>query len=269
MSVTTAETAWRFPNDATPLGSARYYALRFAPAARRDALALLVLWHARLRAIPEAVSEARIGAAKLDWWREEIERCASGAPTHPLGTPLAALIAEQALPLEPFIEVIAHQDARLAAPCPPHFEALAAHAETDLGALFELLARCEGERSPASLREARALGAYCRLIAGIRDGGWWWRRGQLDFISADLLPSDQGQLPERLPTLLATTAARAEQLRAEAQRGTCRARSVRIRARLARVLAAELAASDYAVVDQRIALPPLRKLWHAWREQRR
>ena len=45
--------------------------------------------------------------------------------------------------------------------------------------------------------------------------------------------------------------------------------SIRIRVDLGDRLLTELEGAGFDLLDQRIALTPIRKLWHAWRERRR
>jgi phytoene synthase len=78
---------------ATPPGSVTYYAIRQAPASRRDALIAL---HAFRRELSDTVlesSDPSVAQAKLEWWRRETISVAGGSPSHPV---LLALI--QTLP---------------------------------------------------------------------------------------------------------------------------------------------------------------------------
>ncbi|WP_407810818.1 squalene/phytoene synthase family protein [Spiribacter roseus] len=66
-----------------PDGSSTYYALLFAPPAARDGLAALAAYRAEVLEIPREVSDPGVGAVKLNWWQEELERLAAGAPGIP------------------------------------------------------------------------------------------------------------------------------------------------------------------------------------------
>ena len=119
MSAVARSEDWGFPGRATPPGSTTYYAVRFAPRVLRDDLAALYGWRQVLRAIPLDVSEPGVAAAKLAWWREELQRIHSGAPSHPLGERIAPLVSRLDLPVKPFLDlawsaesVLSHHRAR-------------------------------------------------------------------------------------------------------------------------------------------------------------
>ncbi len=85
----------------------RYYAGLFAPAKHRRALFALFALKAEIARIPALVSEPDLGEIRLQWWREALERIASGGPGE---TPhLAALgeaIVEYRLPVAPLTALV-------------------------------------------------------------------------------------------------------------------------------------------------------------------
>ena len=83
----------RFPNDATPPGSSSYYSIRFGTQDRRPELALVFAWRREMRRIASETSDPGVARLKLDWWRGELERAASGAAQHPLARDLESAIA--------------------------------------------------------------------------------------------------------------------------------------------------------------------------------
>ena len=271
------ETGWGFPNPATPQGSAAYYGIRFAPAKLRDDLAALHGWRHEVRGILDRVSDPGVAAAKLGWWNEELDRIFRGRPGHPLGRRLAPSIVRLGLPPEPFIDFAQAVEAELAHRCPRDAVELTALAEQDLGALFELCVRIEGNRDPGLVARARRLGAYASLVYGIRDSGWLLRRGRLGFVPADLLaglglrPRDliQPAGKDRLPQVLALLAGKARDLRREAGDTAGLPVVLRIRVRLLDRLLDEMETERFDLADRRLQLTPIRKLWHAWRESRR
>lgn len=271
---------WGFPNPATPPGSSSYYSLRLAPAHLRDDLAALHGWRHLLRAILDQVSDPGIAAAKLGWWRAELQRTFAGAPTHPLGRRLAPLIGRLGSDPKPFLDLAWSTEAVLTRHWPKDFGELRACAGQDLGALFELVLRLQsqnGEPDPRQVARVRRLGAYGSLVYQIRDSGWLLRRGRPAFIPADrlrplgLAPEDLGHPRGRhqLPRLLAEVAREARRLRGDEQDLRGLPVTVRIRLRILDLLLAELDLLGYDLLDRRVGLTPVRKLWHAWRESRR
>lgn len=270
---------WGFPNPATAPGSSSYYSIRLASADRRDDLAALHGWRHQVRAILDQVSDPRVATAKLGWWREELQGIYAGTPTHPLGKRLAPLIHRLGLAPKAFLDLAWSTEAVLAGHWPKDFAELRACAAQDQGALFELVLRLESPNTsdPRQVARVRALGAYATLVYQIRDSGWLLRQGRLGFIPADWL-HPLGLSPEDLkgprgrhlaPRLLAGLAQEARALRGEGDGLGGLPLTLRIRVRILDCLLAELQATGFDLLDRRVGLTPMRKLWHAWREGRR
>ena len=271
-----ASTEWRFPNRATPPGSSTYYSVRLAPAGLRDDLAAVVAWRHEVRSVLDRVSDPGVAHTKLQWWREELHRAADGAPRHPLSRNLALAMARHRLPPAGFLVMAGQVQAELANHQPADRRAVEAACEADLGALFDLLARCHGIADPQTLGAARGLGAFCGLVYLIRDSGQHLRRGK-PFLPADRLaelgirPAALAQ-PEhigRLPGLLAEAAAAARAYRSREAMAPRLPASLRVRGRILAALLAELEREEFDLAQRRVALTPLRKLWLGWREARR
>jgi phytoene synthase len=273
-----AANEWAFPNPATPPGSSAYYSVRFAPPGQRDDLAALLGWRHLVRSVVDEVSDRGVAARKLEWWNEELERIVAGTGRHPLGMPLGLLIAQAELPRQPFVDIVLGTEAILADRRVRDVAALAALTDLDLGALFALFARAHGESSPTGLAAARRAGSYCGLVELVRDSGRLLRRDRCGFLPEDRLNRHGLSQTDRQPTkirkhlaaLLDDLSEDLNRHRAGLSHDLLRLPAViRIRVRLADRLLAEIAASNFQVADQRIALTPIRKLWNAWRESRR
>jgi phytoene synthase len=278
MQGSSAATEWAFPNPATPPGSSAYYSLRFAPPELRDDLAALLGWRHLVRSVLDEVSDRGVAARKLGWWNDELERLFAGAGRHPIGLSLGPLIARAELPRQPFIDIIAGTEAILADRRAQDVAALAALADLDLGALFELIARAHGETTSVGLAAARRAGSYCGMVELVRDSGRLLRQDRCGFLPEDRLhrhwidhtAGRQTEIRKHLAPLLADLSEDLNRHRAGLSHDLPRLPAViRIRVRLADRLLAEIAAGGFQVADQRIALTPIRKLWNAWRESRR
>jgi len=267
---------WGFPNPATPPGSSTYYSLRLAPTSRRDGLAALYGWRYQLQAVLNQVTDTAVAVAKLRWWQDELARTVAGTGSHPLSRQLGPIINQHGLPTAPFLAMTRGAAAIIERRQPPDPDALTAAAVQDLGALFELLTGAAGNPSPAQLDRARRLGAYTTLVYQIRDCGWLLRRERYEFVSTQQLTArglnaaDLSRPTHRhhLPAILSELAAHARRLRGARREADGLSTPIRIRVRLADLLLDELAAGAFDLADQRIALTPLRKFWHAWRESR-
>lgn len=269
---------WGFPNPATPPGSTDYYCLRFAPASQRDALATLLGWRHLVRAVLTQVSDLGVGARKLAWWQEELDRIIAGTGQHPIAPRLHALIERHRLTRRDLGAIIWGTEAILVDRPVADGAELRELAALDLGALCALLARVQDGASEWIEDAARQAGTHCARIELIRDAGRLLRAGRAGFLPDDALARHELTretiaLPDgrhHLAPLLADLAGDLGRERLALERLIPGLPvDIRIRVRLADRLLAEIADSAFAVADQRIALTPLRKLWHAWRESRR
>ncbi len=266
--------SWGFPNPATPLGSSTYYSLRFSPPGLRDDLAILAAWRHQVRAIPVEVSDPGVARLKLQWWREELDKLPAGQPSHPLSQALQGVVYRYQLPLPPFFQIASQVEEEILRHPLPDSAALIRACDADLGALFELMAGCHGLADPERIASARATGAFCALVYRIRDSGWLARQGRAP-IPMDLLgphgltPDALRQVPHRarLPEWLPELARQAQALSTRtSDHLSALPPFARVRARILASLLREIEALSYQVVDQRLSLTPLRKLWIAWRE---
>lgn len=263
---------WRFPNPATPLGSSAYYSVRLSPPRTRDTLALLLGWYREVWSVLEEVSDPGVARLKLQWWREEVARGHRGTAQHPLTWSLAPEIHTHRLPIAPFLAVIDGVEDRVRGRYPTDLETLLGTLEREQGALFELLARAGGAGDEGDLARARTAGVACALIYLIRDLGAAVRGGRFT-LPRELLHGAGLQrldLSSPRPALARLLEGLATTARTLAPGGTARGErplppAVLIRSRILLTLLGEIEALGFDVLDQRIGLTPLRKLWIAWR----
>ena len=267
---------WAFPNLACPLGSSTYYSIRFSPPELRDDLAHLAAWRHQVRAILEEVRDPGVARLKVQWWRDEAKRLVDGVPSHPLNLALQPLVARAGLPITPLLQLADEVEEAILRREVRDDSALEAACAADLGGHFELLAWVQGLQDPAGLAAARCLGTFCALVYRIRDSGWLARQGRAPIPLTRLrsmgLTPDRLRLAEhraRLPEWLPELAQQARALLAMPLNFAGLPAGLRLRARILASLLDELEALSFQVAEQRLSLPPLRKLWLAWRESRR
>ncbi|MBP6260945.1 MAG: squalene/phytoene synthase family protein [Chromatiaceae bacterium] len=271
--MTTRPASWHFPNPATPLGSSTYYSLRFSPPGLRDDLAILAAWRHQVHTILVEVSDPGVARLKLQWWREELDKLPAGQPSHPLSQAVQAVVSQHQLPLQPFLQMAGQVEEEILRRPLPDSAALIRACDADLGALFELMAGCQGFTDPDRIASVRAIGAFCALVYRIRDSGWLARQGRapipMDLLGPHNLAPDalrQGPQRARLPEWLPELARQAQALQARSSHLGALPPFARVRARILASLLREIEVLSYQVVDQRLSLTPLRKLWIAWHE---
>ncbi len=248
---------WGFPNRATSVGSAAYYSVRFSPHWLRHGLAALHAWRGETRAVLKERTDPGVARLKLQWWREELGRCYDGDAQHPLSQSLSPLILEHKLPIAPFFELTQAVEWELRRITPDSRAELDRRLEQDLGALFELIGRCHGQADPAQIARLRDFGRRCAGIYLIRDYGAHKRAGY-NPLSADLMPTGEND-GERL--ILRNLAGEFRDLPNIHPLPP----AIAVHGAVLTALLSELERSGFDVMDQRIGLTPLRKLWIAWR----
>ena len=267
---------WGFPNRATPLGSSAYYSLRFAPRELRNGLAALLAWRHQVRAVLDEVTDPGVARLKLQWWRDELEHTSAGNPRHPLSKTLQPVLQRHALPQATFAVITDRVESETMLKQHMDEAELDAACDQDLGALFELIARCHGLSDEILLAKARDLGSFCARVYLIRDSGALARKGRAvlpveELRSHGLSPGALAR-PEhrrRLPEMLAPAADRAKARLAASNGKGAMPTCIRARTAILESLLNEIEGTGFDVADQRIGLTPLRKLWIAWRESRR
>jgi phytoene/squalene synthetase len=96
----------------------RYLAVLAAPAAQRDALAVLAAFNLELARVADTVSEQMLGFIRLQWWREALDEIEQGKPVrrHAVATSLAAVQRAHDLPLAWLRQMVDAREQDLAQP---------------------------------------------------------------------------------------------------------------------------------------------------------
>lgn len=267
---------------AAPPGSDFRYSLIGLPLAQRQALVAVGAFCRETAQIVEECQDSSVARAKLDWWRAELGRLYAGEPQHPITRALQPRLAAFNLPEEYFREILDGAAMDLDYDAYPGFGELSlyVHRRGSVPASLaaEILNYQDRRATPRFAREAGAMLLLFELLYEVRRHA---RQGRL------YLPEDEmrrhGVQPGDL--LAAQTTDRARQLfAAQAERirdGHRRALEylpeqdrraqapLLIRLELTAALLAEIAEGGYRLLEQRIHLTPLRKLWLAWRLRRR
>jgi phytoene synthase len=258
-------------------GSSFYYSFRFLAPERRRAI---TAFYAFCREVDDVADECRdpaVARAKLAWWRDEVARLYAGVPTHPVTLALREAIEPFRLPREAFEQIIDGMEMDLGHVRYPDFKALRLYCHRVAGVVGEVAALIFGAQDHTTLKYANRLGLAFQLTNIIRDVGEDARRGRIYLpqdelaeygVAEDDLP--RARMSESFRRLMEFQYQRAEQTYTEAlallPAGERRAqRPGLIMAAIYRALLQEIRADGYQVLDRRISLTPLRKLWLAWK----
>ena len=268
-------------NKAAASGSSFYYSFLFLPAEQRRAIMALYAFCREVDDVVDECSDRDVARRKLDWWREEIAACFSGQPRHPVTTALASALQSYNLPAEYFQEIIDGMNMDLEQQRYESFSELALYCHRVAGVVGLLSAEIFGYQQRATLKYAESLGTAFQLTNIIRDVREDAGRGRIYLPLDELLeyrvnPHDllSGEINDALPPLLRFQAERADSYYQRAlgqlpDQDRYAQRSGLIMTAIYQTLLSEIQADGYRVMQHRIRLTPVRKLWIAWTTARR
>ena len=256
-------------------GSSFYYSFRFlSPEIRRA----ITAFYALCRELDDVVDECRdadIAARKLDWWRDEVSRLASGNPQHPVTLALNDTAQGRALPPALLLEIIEGMAMDLVHQRYPDYATLRQYCYRAASVVGELAAGIFGYQDRATRVYAHDLGLAFQLTNIIRDVGEDARRGRIylpldelkefGVLEADILqsrstPAFQKLMQfqyERALTLYTKALGELPKIDRKTQRPGL------IMAAIYRALLMEIQRAGFPVLQARVSLTPLRKYWLA------
>ena len=264
-------------DKAAQSGSSFHYSFRLLDPARRTAITAL---YAFCREVDDAVDEVAdpdIARVKLAWWRTEVDALFKGSPHHPVAMALLPVVRRYGLPEAHLQTVIDGMQMDLDTVRYLDFAGLELYCHRVAGVVGLMSAEIFGYADPATRGYARDLGVAFQLTNIIRDVGEDARRGRIYLPQHDLArfgvaSSDvlRAKASPEFASLMAFEVDRARSWydRALAQLPASDRRAQRAGLAMAaiyRTLLDEIARDGYQVLDRRIALTPLRKLWIATR----
>ena len=268
-------------NKAAASGSSFYYSFLFLPAEQRRAIMALYAFCREVDDVVDECSDRDVARRKLDWWREEIAACFSGQPKHPVTAALASALQSYNLPAEYFQEIIDGMNMDLEQQRYESFSELALYCHRVAGVVGLLSAEIFGYQQRTTLKYAESLGTAFQLTNIIRDVREDAGRGRIYLPLDELLeyrinPHDllNGEINDELPPLLRFQAERANSYYQRAlgqlpDQDRYAQRSGLIMTAIYQTLLSEIQADGYQVMQHRIRLTPVRKLWIAWTTSRR
>lgn len=273
-SANEAEAKARVQVVVTRSGTSFLWGMRILPPPRREAMYAI---YAFCRAVDDIADEPAATAdklARLDQWRQEIDRLYDGRPHDPIAIALRQPVADYALPRAEFLAVIdgMEMDAReiMHGPDPDDY---ALYCRRVAGAVGKLSIHAFGDTSPAAQALAVVLGEALQTTNILRDVVEDAARNRL-YLPSDLLnahgidarTAEAVLAHPALPQVCADLAARAQSRFAEARALLARCDRRRMRpaalmlAVYARVLA-RLEARGWHRLEEPVRLSRGEKLW--------
>jgi phytoene synthase len=262
-------------------GSSFYYAFLFLPPQRRAAI---TAFYAFCREVDDVVDETHdpsVAAAKLGWWRQEVDEAYAGRPSHPVTQALLPLAAEFDIRADHLQAVIQGCQIDLEQTRFLDYAGLERYCHLVAGVVGEVAANIFGRTEAATVQYAHRLGRAMQLTNIIRDVGDDARRGRiylpLDELqrfgvrAAELLRREAPWgYSDRFDALMRFQAERAHATYDEAlallpEADRAAQKPGLMMANIYRTLLRDIEAQGFQVLHQRTSLTPLRKLWIAAR----
>ena len=261
-------------------GSSFYYAFRFLPNDRRRAITAFYAFCREVDDVVDTAADPEVARAKLAYWRREADSMYHGDAQHPVTQALVPHIATMHLPQAAFQTVIDGMQQDLEKNRYVNFEELSRYCYQAAGVVGEVSARIFGMKTqdnPATLTYARALGEALQLTNIIRDVGEDARRGRIYLPQNELaqfgVPGSallQGRAEGDFVSMMQFQYSRAIASFDRASAALPREDRAAQRPGLAmgaiyRALLEEIKRDGFRVMEHRVALTPIRKLWLAWK----
>ena len=267
-------------------GSSFYYAFLFLPKARRAAITAFYAFCREVDDVVDDMVDPGVASSKLAWWQSEVGKAFAGNPTHPVMQALMPHCPLYGIEERHLQAVIDGCQMDLTQTRYLDYPGLQRYCHLVAGVVGEVAARIFGQTDPATTAYAHKLGQALQLTNIIRDVGEDAIRGriylpmselqQFDVKAHELLKwsnaTDTDHFQHRFNPLMAFQAQRAHALYDEAiallPLADYRTQKPGLMmASIYRNLLTEIEHENFAVLNQRISLTPLRKMWLAWKVQ--
>ena len=264
-------------DKAAASGSSFYYSFLFLPRPQREAITALYAFCREIDDIADECHEELVARTKLTWWRKEIGNLYAGSPQHPVTRALQPAVDSYQLNEEYFHEIIDGMEMDLEQNRYAEFKHLQLYCYRVASVVGLLSASIFGFSNHRTLKYAHDLGLAFQLTNIIRDVGEDARRNRiylpLDELARFGVSEDdilQGRETEQMQHLLEFQIERAEtyydralnELPDEDRKPQ---RTGLIMTAIYRTLLREIRADGASkVLNARVSLTPLRKLWLAW-----
>jgi len=262
-------------------GSSFYSSFRFLPVLKRRAITALYAFCREVDDVVDECHDPAIAQTTLNWWRQEVANLYAGYPQHPVTRALLPLLDEFDLAQEYLLEIIDGMEMDLLITRYPSFKELSLYCYRAASVVGLLSAEIFGYQDRRTLKYAHDLGMAFQLTNILRDvredaqrGRVYLPEDELQQFGVSVQDLHQPISSDNTRALFQHQADRAREYYHKAinqlpEQDRYAQRSGLMMAEIYQTLLEEIAADGFRVLEHRIQLPPLRKLWLAWRTARR
>jgi phytoene synthase len=258
-------------------GSSFYYSFLFLPEEQRRAITALYAFCREVDDVVDELTDQSVARMKLAWWRTEVDAVYNGSPQHPVARALLDVVGPFNLQRAHFDEIIDGMEMDLDHGRYADFAALQVYCHRVAGVVGLLSATIFGYRQAQTLDYAHDLGIAFQLTNIIRDVGEDVRRDRIYLPQEDLARygvSDAdimcGRTSANMRELMRFQVTRARSFYSQAlgQLPSVDRRAQRaglVMAAIYQRLLDEIEADACEVLNAKISLTPVTKLWLAWK----
>ncbi len=262
-------------------GSSFYYSFLFLDDSQRQAMTALYAYCREVDDVVDECSDSSVAASKLNWWRQEIHHLFQGKPSHPVTQALAIALKQYPLQQKHFLELISGMEMDLRLQVYPTFSELSLYCYRVAGVVGLLTIEILGYKEDSTKEYAKYMGTSLQLINILRDVQEDAQRGRIYLpqdelqkfgVSTEML-LDNKNSKETLD-LFAYQAKRANEyydkaFESLATEDRYSQRMGIIMAEIYYALLKKIKAKGYPVLESRVSVCKLKKLWIAWTTARR
>ncbi|MCU7836896.1 MAG: presqualene diphosphate synthase HpnD [gamma proteobacterium symbiont of Taylorina sp.] len=261
--------------------SSFYYSFLFLDDVQRQAMTALYAYCREVDDIVDECSDPSVAMQKLNWWREEIHCLFHATPTHPVTLALRTALKQYPLQEKYFQELISGMEMDLHTAQYSSFDELSLYCYRVAGVVGLLTIEILGYQHPETQDYAKNLGIALQLINILRDVKEDAQRGRI-YIPQDELAHfevEQSMLTNtsnnsKTLALFEFQADRAEDYYHKAfstlkQSDRYQQRTGIIMAEIYFALLKKIKVRHYPVLNKRVKVSKLKKLWIAWSTARR
>ena len=264
-------------DKAAKSGSSFYYAFLFLPPARRQAITALYAFCREVDDVVDECTDASLARIKLAWWRTQVDALFENRAEHLVMKALMPCLEPFGITRDRLLAVIDGMEMDLTQTRYLDFPALERYCWHVASVVGIMSASIFGYTDKRTLEYAEKLGMAFQLTNIIRDVGEDARRGRIylpinelqkfEVTAAEVLNAKHS---ERFEALMKFQLARAQAYYNEAfallpQTDRRAQRPGLIMAAIYRTLLDEISNDGLRVLQHKVSLTPLRKLWLAWK----
>lgn len=258
-------------------GSSFYYSFMFLDKQRNQAITALYAFCREVDDVVDECQDSDVARQKLQWWQQEITNTYAGNPQHPVTRALAEPINQYNLPQEHFQEIIDGMEMDLDQTRYDSFKDLSLYCYRAASVVGLLAAEIFGYKNRQTQKYAHNLGMALQLTNILRDIQEDGLRGRIylpldeleqygvdrnDILNCNMTPPVQALLKFQADRANDYFRIAYEMLPDEDRYQQI---SGLVMAAVYHAMLKKIERANFNVMDGRISLNPLHKLWIAWR----